>query len=222
MTEEKIRKGKANREKLTEFGFIESDGAYFYRTELFDGKMLLCVKIDADGKIYSELVDEGGGEEYILHRVAGASGAFVGRIKSEYGAVLERIVSECFDPEVFRQEQTKAVISYMRSAYGEEPEYLWERFPDNAAVRRKDNAKWYAAILTVSRRKLGFDSDGTVEVIDLRMTPDEIEKRTDGKNILPGYHMNKKHWITICLDGTCPMPEIFRLIDDSRALAHKK
>ena len=185
MTEEKIRKGKLNAKKLTDFGFAESDGAYFYRTELFDGKMRLCVKIDTDGKIYTELVDESGGEEYILHRVAGAAGAFVGRIKSEYGAVMERIASECFDPEVFRREQTKAVISYMRNTYGEEPEYLWEKFPDCAAVRRKDNAKWYAVILTVSRRKLGFDSDVTEEVIDLRMPPDEIEKRSTGKGYCP-------------------------------------
>lgn len=33
--------------------------------------------------------------------------------------------------------------------------------------------------------------------------------------------MNKKHWITICLDGTVSLEEIFRLIDMSFILAAK-
>lgn len=52
---------------------------------------------------------------------------------------------------------------------------MWKKFPDNTVVRRKDNKKWYAAILTVSRRKLGFDSNEMVEILDLKMTSEDIE-----------------------------------------------
>ena len=86
-------------------------------------------------------------------------------------------------------------------------------------MRRKDKGKWYAAILTVSRRKLGFDSDEIAEVLDLRMKPEEVEKSVDGQIILPGYHMNKKHWITICLDGRVSLEKICALIDESYKLA---
>ena len=30
--------------------------------------------------------------------------------------------------------------------------------------------------------------------------------------ILPGYHMNKKHWITVRLDGSVPDEEIEKLV----------
>lgn len=33
--------------------------------------------------------------------------------------------------------------------------------------------------------------------------------------------MNKKHWITVCLDGSVPPDEIYRLLDESYRLARK-
>ena len=81
--------------------------------------------------------------------------------------------------------------------------------------------KWYAVLLTVSSRKLGLDSDEYIEIIDLRMTPDDIEAVVDYQKYFPGYHMNKKHWVTICLDNTLSDEEIQNRIDNSYALAIK-
>ena len=53
------------------------------------------------------------------------------------------------------------------------------------------------------------------------MTHEDIEKRVDGIKILPCYHMNKKHWITICLDDSVSMDEICKRIDESYLLAKK-
>jgi len=39
--------------------------------------------------------------------------------------------------------------------------------------------------------------------------------------IQPGYHMNKKHWNTIILDGSIPIDEILTMIDDSYDLVVK-
>ncbi len=36
--------------------------------------------------------------------------------------------------------------------------------------------------------------------------------------VLPGYHMNKRHWNTVQLDGSVPAGEIQRMIDNSYAL----
>lgn len=36
--------------------------------------------------------------------------------------------------------------------------------------------------------------------------------------VLPGYHMNKRHWNTIVLDGSLPDEEIFSMIDQSYSL----
>ena len=39
--------------------------------------------------------------------------------------------------------------------------------------------------------------------------------------VLAGYHMNKKHWNTIIVDGTLPNKQICRFIDDSYQLVSK-
>ena len=43
-----------------------------------------------------------------------------------------------------------------------------------------------------------------------------------GENILPGYHMNKKHWNTIIADGKLKDKLIKEMIDDSYQLVSKK
>ena len=45
-----------------------------------------------------------------------------------------------------------------------------------------------------------------------------IELREIHDSIQPGYHMNKRHWITIQLDGTLPPDLIHELIVDSHGL----
>lgn len=221
MAETVFKNRKLNIEKALSFGFESADGGYVYHADLVEGQMKLTVKIGVEGKIYTCVSDSNSGDEYVLHRVAGAVGSFVGQVKTEYEAILEDISARCFESEVFKSEQAKAVIAYVKDKYGDELEYLWQKFPDNAVVRRKDNQKWYAAILTVSRRKIGFDNDELVEIIDLRLKPEEMESTVDNIKYFLGYHMNKKHWITICLDGTVAIDEIFRRIDDSYTLAIK-
>ena len=46
--------------------------------------------------------------------------------------------------------------------------------------------------------------------------PDKaIELREEYSYIIPGYHMNKKHWNTVILDGSLSTKLIKELIDDS-------
>jgi predicted DNA-binding protein (MmcQ/YjbR family) len=39
--------------------------------------------------------------------------------------------------------------------------------------------------------------------------------------VQPGYHMNKKHWNTITIDGSIPDEEIITMINDSYGLVTK-
>ena len=209
-------------EKLPAYGFSKKADIYSYSTALPSSEFTMTVSITEQGEISTMVTDPALNEPYVLHLADNAAGSFVGGVKYEYEQVLTDIADKCFEHDVFKTELAKAMIKYVRSKYSSELEYLWQKFPDNAVVRRKDNQKWYAAFLTVSRRKLGFASDETAEIIDLRMAPENIEKNVDNVKILPGYHMNKKHWITICLDGSVPLDEICRLTDESYMLASKK
>ena len=58
--------------------------------------------------------------------------------------------------------------------------------------------------------------------INLKCDPDlALHLREAYKAIQPGYHMNKKHWNTIILDGSIPVDEILIMIDDSYDLVVK-
>jgi len=49
-----------------------------------------------------------------------------------------------------------------------------------------------------------------------------IELRERYDSVTPGYHMNKKHWNTVFINGTIPDKEIFSWIDNSYDLISPK
>lgn len=52
--------------------------------------------------------------------------------------------------------------------------------------------------------------------VNLKCDPDlALELRDRYEQVSPGYHMNKKHWNTIELDGVIPEREIKKMIDHS-------
>ena len=56
--------------------------------------------------------------------------------------------------------------------------------------------------------------------INLKATPDDcVLLRHMFSSVEAAYHMNKKHWCTIILDGSVPFKEICRRIDASYLLA---
>lgn len=214
-------KRKVNVEKLLKFGFVQTGKEYCYNADLLEGQFKLSVIVSDKGVLSTKVVDLSSGELYTLHLIDGVTGSFVGKIKEEYDEILQSISEKCFERDVFKSDYTKKVIEFARNEYRDELEFLWEKFSDNAVLRRKDTSKWYAAILTVSRDKFGLEGSGKVEVIDLRMPPEELVKLVDNKKYFPGYHMNKKHWLTIILDGSVPIKEISERIRVSYALAKK-
>ncbi|MBD5427766.1 MAG: hypothetical protein HDR39_00290 [Treponema sp.] len=209
--------------RLEQFGFSAEDGAHSYTERIAGGQLDLRVSVRADGTVRAAVRDVLTGEPYILHTVPGASGPFVGQVRADYEHVLKRIAAECFERDVFKSPCSRIVIGYVRERFGSELEYLWEKqFPGNAVWRRADNRKWFGALLTVSRRKFGMDSDEKTEVINVRTAPETLPLIVNGTTHFPGYHMNKQHWISVLLDGSVPAQDIFPLIDASYALAAKR
>lgn len=58
--------------------------------------------------------------------------------------------------------------------------------------------------------------------INLKCDPDQaVALRDIFPAVIPGYHMNKRHWNTVILDGSIPVSEIERMIDHSYTLVVK-
>lgn len=49
-----------------------------------------------------------------------------------------------------------------------------------------------------------------------------VELREQYPCIVPGYHMNKKHWNTVIIDGSLTKKQLMKLIEDSYLLVAKK
>ena len=80
-----------------------------------------------------------------------------------------------------------------------------------------------AAVFKVRNKMFGLLMEGKEEArINLKCDPDEaLALRDIFPAVTPGYHMNKKHWNTVLLDGSVPDGEIERMIDNSYRLVVK-
>lgn len=68
-----------------------------------------------------------------------------------------------------------------------------------------------------------FENKGESSYINLKCDPVIAENlREQHENVRPGYHMNKKHWNTITMDGSLPESDVFAMIDHSYDMVVKK
>ena len=112
------------------------------------------------------------------------------------------------------------LFTWIRQQYGTEPEYPWH--DRNAVLRHNDNNKWYGVVLEVSADKLGLPEAGIVDVLNVKSDPLLIGSLRQQYGYFPAYHMNKRHWIGIILDGSMTEEQVFTCIAESYALTAPK
>lgn len=112
------------------------------------------------------------------------------------------------------------VIGRIQSLYGVSPEYLWSSSPDSAVFRHTENGKWFGVLMRVSAekpprlRETGTGGTEFVNILNLKCEPELAAALAAGKRgIFPAYHMNKTHWISVCLDGSLSEEELDSLIE---------
>ena len=207
-------------EKLIAYGFSKLGDKYSYQRFIANGAFVLRVLILQNG-IYTSVYDTKNDFEYVLHKIPEAEGKFVGKIREEYLEILNQIRVQCFVPDVFKSFEAQAIMSYASEKYASEPEYLWNKLPEAAVLRNPNSTKWFAIFMKIDANKLGLLSQTNIEIIDLKIHPDNVLSLIDNVKIFPGYHMNKKHWITICLNNSVPISDILTLVDASYTLSQK-
>ncbi len=111
-----------------------------------------------------------------------------------------------------------AIFIYAKDKYNIEPDYPWAKTPQSAILRHKSNRKWFGAIVNITEDKLNLPGNKLIDALLLKCDPLLIGSLRNKAGILPAYHMNKEHWITVLLDGSCPKERVFELIDLSYGL----
>jgi predicted DNA-binding protein (MmcQ/YjbR family) len=114
------------------------------------------------------------------------------------------------------------LFAYIKKTYQAEPEFLWKRYPDFCVFRHQHEGgpkdeKWFAFVGRVRSDKLGTSSGGSglTDILNVKADPDFINFIVGTLGYFPGYHMNKKGWLTVLLDGTVSDREIENLLSNS-------
>ena len=203
------------KDKLLAFGFSEADGRLVLKKEIAGGQFYAEIKL-SDKNLSADVFETATGEKYVLFNVVSAQGAFVGQIRSEVQDVIEEIRAKCFISQNIKEKYVDFLHSYF-NAPGDTP---WEEQGDNSStVYRCPNNKWFALLMQIKFKNLGFESDEPVWAVNLKA--ENVEAITDKKSIFPAYHMNKKYWITVLLTAVTDFDKLCELTKKSYALVQK-
>jgi predicted DNA-binding protein (MmcQ/YjbR family) len=105
-------------------------------------------------------------------------------------------------------------VDYLRDYVLEKPA-VTEGFPFGDDVLVFKTANKLFLLVSLNAQPLQFNA---------KCNPDEaLELREEFPNaVLPGFHMNKKHWNTVIINGTLSNKQLLQLIDNSYNLVAKR
>ena len=119
--------------------------------------------------------------------------------------------------------QRHALVRFALTLPNATEDHPFEDDLDTAVVRHGVDGKWFGLFMQVSRNRIGLSGQGKVNVLNLKIEPEEsYTVREIYSSILPAYHMNKRHWISVILDGSIPNDFCELLIGKSYDLTKPK
>ena len=207
-----FERSRLDNNKLLNYGFIEQDDNYILEKDL-DDTFKVIIEINK-GLITGKIIDKEFNEEYINHKTNNG-GEFSNTIKEKYKELLLDIRDNCFITYYFMYNQSNRITSYIRNKYNTNPEFLWDKLPNCGVFRNINNNKWFSLISNINKTKLDATTNKEIEIINVKIQKDLIDKFLKVNGFYKAYHMNKKNWISIILDDTVPDFIIFKLIDMS-------
>ena len=113
------------------------------------------------------------------------------------------------------------LLTEIERRYGVVPEYLWRDAPDYAVFRHAENRKWFAVLLNPPGTKLGLPQAEAVQLLNVKAQPENLLILRGMDGVLPAWHMNKAHWVSLQL-AVLPDAVILDLLDDSFLLTRKR
>ena len=220
--EDIFKRYSADFKSLVQYGFEHEDNCYICEKYFHDKNFKAVITITENGNVSGKVFDLENNDEFLPLRLKNSEGSFAGEIRAEYEKILVEIREKCFEEKYFVYTQSNRITSLIIKRYGNEPEFLWKTFPGCGVFRNPETKKWYAGILDVDRSKLQKDRKGFIEVIDLRLDSERAKEVSSKPNFYPGYHMNKKYWISVILDDSVADEKIMELIEESHKFSQKK
>ena len=203
---------KYKEDKLLKFGFTKAKDKYLLNQLSTNKEFTFYLEIN-NKKVLSSVIDNSTKEEYMPFYIETINGEYVGSIRTEFDLLIKSILSTCYDKD-YENDTVHQVIKYVKETYNLKPEYLFSDSP-NTFVLKHQEAKWFGIVMDIPYNKVGIDSKEIVYVLNVKVPTEDIPNLTEIPGIVPAYHMNKKYWISVFLDGSVDINILKKLINTS-------
>ena len=210
---------KAVDENLKKYGTYRKEG-YDVEGTICDGQFHVSLRIEKS-EARGRITDTDTGDEFSMTRLTTQSSAFIGELKQAYVDFLTGIRENCFEKVLFPAEQSNRIARLIKEKYGITPDFPWSTDPYYGVFRVTHNGVWFGLIMDLPANKLAPDTPPK-SVINVRPQEEDIERYRVLDGIYPGWHMNKKYWLSVSLDETFADDFIMEIIDGSYRRAYEK
>src|SRR5699024_8106792 len=114
------------------------------------------------------------------------------------------------------------IFNHIKEKYGTTPDFPFKKFPRYAALRHQPSREYDGLIMNITLQQRELAGTEEVDVLNLKCPPELSGNLRDGETIIPVYHMDKEHWISMTLDRIEPKTnEVYTLIEQSLQLTKK-
>lgn len=220
--------------KFEKFGFEKHGETYICKKPLSETDFYVLLTVH-DEKLIAEVYETGSDfsdSKYALFDVKNANGSFVSQIRSQVQNIVEDFQNSCF----VKSDLHEKYVQFLEIEFNCKPDFPWTA-PENSAesqssfkngryddyaVYRCPNNKWFALVMNITYKNLGFERDEKVFAVNLKADKERINEIIDKKSIFPAYHMIKKHWITVLLTNVTDFERLCALTKQSFELVNGK
>lgn len=190
---------------LVKYGFKHQKDGYHFKKEFFDHQFEADITVNSKGAVNGQVLDTATDKEYLPLRAAHL-GPFASEVHAKYLDLLNDIAKQCFVTEPFVSDQANRITSKIKEQYGDDPEFVFVRYPHTALFREPEFKKWYAVIADEKRQRLikndPHAGGETVSAMNFRVSRDQRQKLLKQPGVYPAYGTIKKNWLTVLLDDT--------------------
>ena len=106
--------------------------------------------------------------------------------------------------------------AYVKQKYGVVPELLPFSHEDYSIYRHTRTGRWFAVFIVKERREFGLPGGGSAEIVCFKIRDNMLaDVLTQQPGYLRGYPSRKWNWLSAVMDGTVPLEDICRWLDES-------
>lgn len=106
--------------------------------------------------------------------------------------------------------------AYVKQKYGVVPELLPFSHEDYSIYRHTRTGRWFAVFIVKERREFGLPGNGNAEIVCFKIRDNMLaDVLAQQPGYLRGYPSRKWNWLSAVMDGTVPLEDICRWLDES-------